>query len=161
VYIRTDRPATLPYESRMMAKHDTITLGPERNVTVLPAPIRLLACAWLYDPATATLFTSDGFSHAHATDPGQRIVTEETDDTTVEDVLAHLSCKYDWLETANTGHPRRMLDEVFAQYAVDTIAPISGCVLSGRAVVERHRALLDEALRLMGEGLSANGRSTA
>jgi flavorubredoxin len=161
VYIRTDRPATVPYESRMMSKHDTITLGPERDVAVLPAPLRLLACAWLYDAATSTLFTSDGFSHARAQDPSQRVVTEETDDTTLEDVLGHLACKYDWLETANTGHPRRMLDEVFAQYEVDTIAPVSGCVLSGRTVVERHRALLDEALRMMGEGLSGNGRSSA
>jgi flavorubredoxin len=160
VYIRTDPPATLPYEARMMAKRDKITLGPEREVLVLPAPLRLLACAWLYDPATATLFTSDGFSHVRAKDPTQRVVTEENDDTTLEDVLAHLSCKYDWLETANTGHPRGLLDEVFAEHEVDRIAPISGCVLSGRKVVERHREMLDEALRLMGEGRNGNGGSS-
>jgi flavorubredoxin len=161
VYIRRDPPARLPYESRMMAKHDTITLGPEREVAVLPAPLRLLACAWLHDPATGTLFTSDGFSHARAKGPSQRVVTEESDETTLADVLEHLSCKYDWLETANTGHPRRMLDEVFTTYDVERIAPISGCVLSGRAVVERHRKMLDEALRILGEGRNGNGRSSA
>jgi flavorubredoxin len=161
VYIRRDPPATLSYESRMMAKYDTITLGPEREAAVLPAPLRLLACAWLHDPATGTLFTSDGFSHVRAKTPSQRIVTEETDDTTLGDVLEHLSCKYDWLETANTGHPRRLLDEVFANYDVERIAPISGCVLSGRTVVERHREMLDEALRILGEGRNGHRRSGA
>jgi hypothetical protein len=159
VYIRTDPPATLPYESRMMMKHDKIELGPERGIAVLPAPLRLLACAWLHDPATGTLFTSDGFSHVRSTDPSQRVVTEDTDHTTLDDVLDHLACKYDWLETANTGHPRRLLDEVFANYDVERIAPISGCVLSGRALVERHRQMLDEALRILGEGRNGDGRS--
>lgn len=161
VYIRRDPPATLPYQPRMMAKYETITLGPGREVAVLPAPLRLLACAWLHDPATGTLFTSDAFSHTRAKDPSQRIVTEDDDDTTLEDVLGHLACKYDWLETANTGHPRRLLDQVFADYDVERIAPISGCILSGRAVVERHREMLDEALRLLGEGLDRNGGRSA
>jgi hypothetical protein len=145
----------------MMGKYDTITLGPERDVAVLPAPLRLLACAWLHDPATGTLFTSDGFSHVRAKEPSQRVVTEDTDDTTLADVLEHLSCKYDWLESANTAHPRRLLDEVFANYDVDRIAPISGCVLSGRAVIERHRQMLDEALRILGEGRNGHERSSA
>jgi hypothetical protein len=161
VYIRRDVPAQIPYESRMMAKYDTITLAPEREVAVLPAPLRLLACAWLHDPATGTLFTSDGFSHVRAKEPSQRVVTEETDDTTLEDVLAHLSCKYDWLQSANTDHPRRLLDEVFANYDMDRIAPVSGCVLSGRAVIERHRQMLDEALRILGEGRTTTERSSA
>lgn len=152
VYIRRDPPAQLPYESLMMGKYDTITLGPDRGVAVFPAPLRLLACAWLHDPATGTLFTSDGFSHVRAKDPSVRIVTEYTDDTTLEDVLEHLSCKYDWLQNANTGHPRRLLHEVFANHDVERIAPISGCILSGRALIERHREMLDEALRLLGEG---------
>jgi hypothetical protein len=161
VYIRRDPPARLPYEPRMMAKYDKITLGPEREVAVLPAPLRLLACAWLHDPATGTLFTSDGFSHVRGKDPSQRVITQDTDDTTLEDVLEHLSCKYDWLQTANTGHPRRLLDEVFASYDVERIAPISGCVLCGRAVVERHREMLDQALRIFGEGHNGNGGSGA
>lgn len=99
--------------------------------------------------------------HVRAKDRSQRVVTEDTDETTLEDVLGHLSCKYDWLETANTGHPRRLLDEVFASHDVERIAPISGCVLSGRAVVERHREMLDEALRILGEGRTGNGRSGA
>jgi hypothetical protein len=152
VYIRTEPPPRLPYESRIMGKYDTIELGTDREIAVLPAPLRLLACAWLHDPATGTLFTSDGFSHVRAKDPTQRVVTEDTDETTLDGVLEHLACKYDWLETANTGHPRRLLDEVFANYEVERIAPISGCVLSGRAVIERHRQMLDEALRILGEG---------
>lgn len=160
VYIRGDPPAQLPYESRMIAKYERITLGPEREVAVLPAPLRLLACAWLHDPATGTLFTSDGFSHVRATDPSQRIVTSDTDVTTLEDVIEHLACKYDWLETANTSHPRRLLDEVFASCDVDRIAPISGCVLSGAAVVERHREMVDEALRILGEGRNGMGRGS-
>jgi hypothetical protein len=161
VYIRRDPPAQLPYESRMMAKYDTIALGPDREVAVLPAPLRLLACAWLHDPATGTLFTSDGFSHVRVTDPSRRVVTADTDDTTLGDVLEHLSCKYDWLETANTSHPRRLLDEVFTNHDVERIAPISGCVLSGRTVVERHREMVDEALRILGEGRNGSGRSGA
>lgn len=159
VYIRRDRPESLSYESRMIAKHATIKLGPVREVALLPAPLRLLACAWLHDPATGTLFTSDGFSHVRAKEPTQRVITVDTDDTTLEDVLEHLARKYDWLETANTGHPRRLLDEVFANHDVERIAPISGCVLSGRAVIERHRKLLDEALRILGEGGAIAGDS--
>jgi flavorubredoxin len=153
IYFR-DRPVPaleqLGWEPRTLDKDDRVELGPGREVTILPAPLRLLMASWAYDHATRTLFTSDGFSHAVATGPEQRVVTSESDHLSEADVLEHLSTKFDWLEDADTDPIRRTLDEVFSRFDVERIAPTLGCVLSGRDVVERHAAMLDGALRSLG-----------
>jgi flavorubredoxin len=137
----------VPFADRMR-----VTVGPGRDVTVINAKLKLLATAWVYDHATRTLFTSDSFSHVAAPDAQTRVLDADADTTTGEDVTEHLMTKFDWLSGADTQPLRTFLDGVFAEFDVETIAPASGCILRGRAVVERHHGMLDDALLALGAG---------
>ena len=160
VYIRTDRPADLPYEGRMMAKHDTIYAGrrarrdrapgacacsPAHGCTTPPPHAvhvgRVLARA-REGPRAAGRHRGDrrhdGRGRARA--PAPASTTGSRRPTPAIRGACSTRCS-----RSTTGRRSRRL----------------GLRAVGRAVVERHRALLDEALRLMGEGLSANGRSSA
>lgn len=135
------------FESRVFDDDTRLALGPAREVAVINARLKLLATAWLYDPATKVLFSSDTFSHALADDPDERIVTAANDRTTPEAVREHLLLKFDWLEGADTEPLRAFVDGVFRDHDVETIAPSHGCILQGRDVIARHRAMLDDVLR--------------
>jgi flavorubredoxin len=133
-----------------VTRADTIELGKEgRPIDVMQAPIRLIATRWLYDQATRTLFSSDLFTHVWRTRAdGPWIVTDEDDTTTERELRSFmLNTRYWWLEGAPTSSIRRGIDEVFAKFDVETIAPGYGCILSGRKVVARHVQMLDEILK--------------
>ncbi len=134
-----------------VTRADIIRLGKEgRAIDVMQAPIRLIATRWLYDRATRTLFSSDMFTHVwRDTRTGPWIVTEaDNDPTSPRDVRSFmLNTRYWWLEGAPTNSIRRGIGEVFDKYDVETIAPGYGCILHGRAVVERHYRMLDDMLK--------------
>jgi hypothetical protein len=133
-----------------VTRADTIALGRGgRAIDVMQAPIRLIATRWLYDRTSRTLFSSDLFTHVwrdHAS--GSWIVNEADDTTTPADLRSFmLNTRYWWLEGAPTDSIRRGIGEVFDKHDIETIAPGYGCILSGRAVVARHYAMLDELLK--------------
>jgi hypothetical protein len=134
-----------------VTRADTITLGSgQRAIEVMQAPLRLIATRWLYDRATRTLFASDMFTHVwREAANGPWIVTEaDNDPTSPSDVRSFmLNTRYWWLEGAPTDTIRRGIAKVFETYDVETIAPGYGCILSGRAVVERHYLMLDDFLK--------------
>src|ERR1700719_65276 len=134
-----------------VTRADTIELGKEgRAIDVMQAPIRLIATRWLYDRATRTLFSSDMFTHVwRDTASGPWIVTESDNDSTLpRDVRSFmLNTRYWWLEGAPTDSIRRGIGNVFDKYDIECIAPGYGCILRGRAVVERHYKMLDEFLK--------------
>lgn len=132
---------------------------PGRRLETLHAPLRLLVTAWMYDPATRCLFTSDAFGHAVMPDAGgPRTVTAETDTTTLDEVRDHLVAKFDWLETAELEPLREQLAEVFGEREIDMVAPSYGRVLVGRDVVQRHYELVQEALAGLGAGAATGGK---
>lgn len=153
IYIRGDAPArgAQTFESRLLQKRQRLEVAPGFEVSVIEAPLKLLAAAWVFDHATGTMFTSDAFSHMVAADPAQRVVTAAADDASQGYVREHLQRKFDWLEGADTGPMRRFLADTFAEYEIERIAPTFGCVLSGRDVVQRHYGMVDEALRDLGK----------
>src|ERR1700681_2232677 len=134
-----------------VTRADTIELGKGgRLIDVMQAPIRLIATRWLYDRATRTLFSSDMFTHVwRDAATGPWIVTEaDNDPTSLRDVRSFmLNTRYWWLEGAPTDTIRRGIGNVFDKYDIETIAPGYGCILRGRAVVERHYRMLDEMLK--------------
>jgi flavorubredoxin len=134
-----------------VTRADTIALGGARRaIEVMQAPLRLIATRWLYDRATRTLFSSDMFTHVwRDTASGPWIVTEaDNDPTSLADVRSFmLNTRYWWLEGAPTDAIRRGIAKVFDTCEVETIAPGYGCILRGRAVVERHYRMLDEFLK--------------
>ena len=122
---------------------------PGRTMELVRTPLRLLTTVWPYDAATSTLFTSDTFNYVVRSSPADSPVLREqdVDTTTLDDVVDHLAHgKFDWLAMADTSRIRKGVDDIFASRAVTRIAPSHGCLLEGRAVVERHVALLLEAL---------------
>jgi flavorubredoxin len=150
VAFRDDEP--LPeFEALVYRKGSELEVIPGHKLSLIDARLKLLACVWVYDAGTGTLFTSDSFSHVLAPEPGVQVVTAENDTTTFDGVMAHFMTKFDWLQGAHTSPLRRFLDEVFTTFDVQAIAPCIGCVIKGRDLVERHRRFVDEALRRLGE----------
>jgi flavorubredoxin len=118
---------------------EPISVGPARELEVLTPALRLLQAVWLFDRRTGTLFTSDAFGYAlMPTREASRIVDEENDETTIDDVEAGLDPKFDWLRIADVGETRDGIRSLFESLDVQAIAPATGCVLRGRAVVRRH-----------------------
>jgi hypothetical protein len=134
-----------------VTRADTIALGNGRRaIDVMQAPIRLIATRWLYDRATRTLFSSDMFTHLWRDAATGPWIVDETDNdaTSLADVRSFmLNTRYWWLEGAPTDTIRRGIGKVFDTYDIETIAPGYGCILRGRAVVERHYQMLDEFLK--------------
>jgi hypothetical protein len=122
-------------------------MGADR-LTAISAPIRVLATHWVYDPETATLFTSDLFGHAVLPEPSAVPVVDsgELPGGGIDTVRGHLEAKFAWLRDARTEAVAAALADVFERRPVDTIAPAHGCVLRGRAAVRRHYELLQAAL---------------
>lgn len=121
-------------------------VGASRSVQVIPPSLRLLATWWAYDAATATLFTSDSFTHTVNELPGgPRQVTSTTSGRPDPgQVAGHLTAKFEWLRHARTMTMRDGVRRLFEQYDVERIAPSHGLVLEGRDVVRQHvDAVLD------------------
>jgi hypothetical protein len=136
--------------SRELPGRSEILLGRQgkRVIESLQSPIRLINTRWMYDAETRVLHTSDMFSHVWRPTPdGPWVVNEENDTTTADELRSFLlNTRYWWLEGASTDLLRRAIDAVFDGRDIETIAPSYGCLLQGRSVVERHRALLDRVL---------------
>jgi hypothetical protein len=134
-----------------VGRAETIEVGKRgRPIEVMNAPIRLIATRWLYDRATRTLFSSDLFTHIwRHSERGPWIVTEADNDPTAESDIRSfmLNTRYWWLEGAPTDSIRRGIGNVFDKFDIETIAPGYGCILRGRALVERHYRMLDDFLK--------------
>jgi len=119
-----------------------------RRLETFQPPLWLLPTSWAYDADTKTLFTADVFTWVYRDSPeGAWTVDAETDETTAEDVWRHLSTNtYWWLPGARIDGMRKALAETFERFEVETIAPGFGCILDGKATVDRHVQLLDQVL---------------
>jgi flavorubredoxin len=138
-----------PYAMERCPVGASIQLGPARRLEVVNAALRVLACYWLYDTGTATLFTSDGFGHATSTDrDGPRVVRTASETGDRRKVERHLFMKFDWLLEADTAYQLSALDKAFNDRRVDRIAPDHGAIIEGadlvRAQYETVRALIVE-----------------
>jgi flavorubredoxin len=132
-----------------IAPGDTIEVGagPARRLEVVRAPLRMVACAWLYDAASRTLFSSDVFAHVVRPASAPAVLDEgDRDATSTADVRATLEAKFDFLPYTDTRNFGEAIAAVFEARDVEVVAPSYGCVLRGRAVVERHLELLLGAL---------------
>ncbi|MDP2711275.1 MAG: hypothetical protein Q8O56_08650 [Solirubrobacteraceae bacterium] len=128
----------------------TVSIDPGgRELLAFNAPLRLLPTLWVYDERTATLFTSDSFSHALPA--GEDAVPLVTDASEREGAAALLRrhlvrTRYWWLPGARTSLIREQIATIFDGRDIERIAPAYGCIFEGRDVVARERRLLDEML---------------
>lgn len=146
------RSANTRLKTILISGNETLQLGHDnkRSIQLYQSPVRLIATRWVHDPETQTLFTSDMFSGLHGATPDEDwMVDDPADDpTTVEDMTRFLlGTRYWWLEGATTDELRRGLGKIFDACDVTTLAPGYGKIIRGRALVERHVAMLDETLR--------------
>jgi flavorubredoxin len=122
--------------------------GKGRTLLVANSVLRLLTNHWVYDSATATLFSGDVFTYGTKTAAeGPWVIDPTADRVSASDVRRHLvGTRYWWLDGADVEVIRQGLRSFFANHDVSTIAPGYGCLIRGEALVSRHVRLLDEAL---------------
>jgi len=126
-----------------------IEVAPGRVLQIESPLLRLLPTFWGWDAATGALFTSDTFTHGVADRPdGPRVLDSAgTDETTPEQVAAHLYAKYEWLPRSHCEPLREWLYEKFTALQPEIIAPSRGQVIKGRALVNSHLEMMLAALR--------------
>jgi hypothetical protein len=127
---------------------DEIPAPGSRRLQIIRPEIQLISTYWLYDATTRTLFTSDALSHVwRETADGPWAVECPDDAPAVDEICEYLTgARYWWMAGARTDPLRRYLKSLQETYEIECVAPASGCVLAGRNVVDRHFALMDEAL---------------
>ncbi len=133
----------------MVRPGDIVKVGERgRSLLTLDAPLRLLPTSWAYDQETRTLFTADAFTYAwRPSSAGPWVITAEDDPTTSDQVTEYLlGSRFWWLAGARTQELREGIRDVFRNFEIETIAPAFGCIMRGRALVQRHAAMLDEIL---------------
>ena len=130
--------------------HGQVSMGPNRAIDVLNAPIRLISTRWIYDAASKILFSSDMFSHiwSDVEDSPWQLGDNEEDPVTDFAFLRSylLNTRYWWIEGANMTPVRKGVADVFESFDIETIAPGYGTILRGRGHVERQFEVLDEVL---------------
>jgi flavorubredoxin len=155
VYRGTGR-ASADVISPRLGVDQTIRLG-DRALRIFRPELRLLQTHWMYDERTYTLFTSDSFTHAIASNlDDSPLITSDNDTISVERVEHHLlHGRFWWLAGAHADGLRRWLAGVFDEYDVRTIAPSYGRILQGQSVVARHYQMVDDVMAKM----TANARA--
>lgn len=139
-------------KTTMLARGDNcqLSMGPNRKIEVLTAPIRLISTRWIYDEASKILFSSDMFSHIWSDREDRPWQLGDNEDDPVTDfpfIRSYLlNTRYWWIEGANTETVRQGVDTVFKKFDIQTIAPGYGTILRGRRHVERQFGVLDEVL---------------
>jgi flavorubredoxin len=126
-----------------------IAMGGSDRLLVLPAPLRILATFWVYDSVTRALFTTDVFGHTacqRETDSPVRRSLDE-DDTTYESARDHVFTKFQWIPEADMTSIDDKLTQIFAEREVEILAPMHGCVLQGKPLVEKHLEILHRIQR--------------
>lgn len=124
------------------------------EVTTLRSELRVLATNWLYEARTGTLFSSDTWAMMTCSEPGESVIAsrEEALAITTDDVIGHLSAKFDWSEGAETAGLIDSLRDLFTRFAVERICPTHGKIIEGKEAVTHLVAKTLEALEVLATG---------
>jgi hypothetical protein len=108
------------------------------QLEMLRGALMVLPTFWFYEATTRTLFTSDcwGFLPQERPD-SPRVRTPSDDEISAERIEKFLDMKFDWLISIDNAPLANDLKAVFTSRPVDRICPNFGCVIEGRAAVER------------------------
>lgn len=132
-----------------LTRASSIVVAPGRILEIEAPLLRLLPTFWGWDAATGTLFTSDTFTHGVADRPdGPRVLDSAADDnTTPEQVAAHLYAKYEWIPRSNCEPLREWLSEKFTALDPEMVAPTRGQVIKGKSLITTHLEMMLAALK--------------
>jgi hypothetical protein len=104
---------------------------------------------WVFEETTGCLFTSDAFGFRHLDDAASTPVIDTVDRLPLaEEVAREFSARMNWLPGSAYPDVIARFESIFDELDVRMIAPVHGCVLKGRDVVDAHVALAIDALRL-------------
>lgn len=129
---------------------ERITLGPDRELVILGAPVRLLTTFWAYDTGTGAMFTSDSFGHLQCRDPQARVLDEASPGAPPDGLREWLLTKFDWFVGADTAPVRSQLTAIFGAHDTQILAPVHGRVIHGEAIVRAQVERLDQVLADVG-----------
>jgi flavorubredoxin len=139
---------------RFLHGGNVMELGPGRTLEVITPLLRTLSTRWFYEKRSATLFTSDAFSHYSSGVPDDTMVTSEREaDFLVQGeslgaaIRRHHLAKYDWLAQADLRPIIDDIRQIFEQRQVDRICPSRGMVIEGRHLVTRNVAEMADMLQ--------------
>lgn len=132
-----------------IARSLVVELSETRRLAVESAVLRMLPTFWVWDESTRTIFTSDSFTHVtcDAADAAPIVDEWTPDPTTVDSLARSLFTRHWWIPYARTDELAAFVEQTFSRLEPEIIAPVRGCVLVGRLVVERHVAMMLEALQ--------------
>lgn len=151
--VRTGQGALEKAAGRSPMGKSTLSVLGGRELHLVRPQLQLISTYWVWDEAGHTMFTSDAFSHRWRESPeGPWLVDSLGDLPTVEEMVDFLTgSRYWWLAGADTAPIRAWLRELLSTHEIETIAPVSGCVISGKDVVAEHFDLMDKALEVLGQ----------
>jgi hypothetical protein len=110
----------------------------------------VLPTFWFYEKTTRTLFSSDCWGFVPKAVASASPLRTPTDaELSAVRVEKFLSMKFDWLASIDNAPLIADLQAVFANRVVDRICPTSGCIVEGRAAVDRLVDQTFEALKTM------------
>jgi flavorubredoxin len=161
---RADRPPAPAWasgrapESRVISWEDGVAIGKGgRRLRPIRPPLRLIPSQWHYDDGTKTLFSGDTFTNTWRPMPnGPWLLDDDVSGSEPEAVRDHLLARFWWLASAEfLSDVQRALEDVFTAHEIETIAPGYGCVIDGRAQVERQYQLMQDAIGGLGRRAAA------
>jgi flavorubredoxin len=106
---------------------------------------------WIYDHGDGVLFTADGFGNYHA--PGQcAYLSGDFDDATpAARIYEYHRDNLVWLRYVAPEKVERTLDDIFATYETDAVAPIHGNPIEGADLATYRDRLRDAMERIAAE----------
>jgi hypothetical protein len=110
---------------------------------------QMLLTQWVFEESTGCLFTSDffGFRHLATADDAIRITTTRALPA-AEVVAREIVARMNWIREADVAELLQRFELFFKERDVRMLAPVHGCIISGREAVAAHVKLAAQALRL-------------
>ena len=136
--------------THVIGKHIEFQIGlkTDRLVEIMPAPLRLINTAWVYDKMSKTLFTSDMFTYGLSVKPDDKWILQKEEQVCDNQFIKSfmLNTRYWWLEGAKTTLLRKNIQRIFDKYDITTIAPGYGKLIQGKDLVQKQFIKLDSIL---------------
>jgi flavorubredoxin len=133
-----------------------IPVAGDRSLLVLRPPLAVLNTVWAYDPASRTLFTSDGLGYLPAGGgPGpdaslpDESLTDDRGDVDAVRARAFVNARFDWIERINSTRLADELRELVGPLNIENLAPSHGVIVRGAPAVNRYlQTVLGELARV-------------
>ncbi|WP_264556329.1 MBL fold metallo-hydrolase [Halocatena marina] len=105
---------------------------------------------WIYDHGDRVLFTADGLGNRHQPDECRYTSAEFRDGIPADEIYEFHRDELVWLRYVDPEKLRAALDDIFAAYPIDNVAPIHGNPIDSEDLTTYLERLTDAAGRISG-----------